>query len=133
MKRVLLLALASPAVALAQQVSCPLTLSEGSIKVERAPAGWHGFSRLARLQSAGMMYGHPSQFGYLIPSDSKKLKGGTVDTWEFRAGDEKWLWCGYGSEVIQLAKRMDDSATRCSITGKEERPGVYSEIMAVCK
>lgn len=53
--------------------------------------------------------------------------------WRFEKGEEKWLWCGYGREVIQLAKRMNDVATKCEMTGKEERPGVYIEIRLVCK
>lgn len=133
MRRLFFALMMAPTIAAAQQVSCPLTLPEGSVKVERAPANWVGSTHLAHLSSAGMMTGHPSRLGYMIPSSAKKTKGGAADIWEFQAGEEKWFWCGYGSGVIELAKRMDDNTTRCTITGKEERRGVYAEVTAVCK
>ncbi|MBZ2208452.1 hypothetical protein I4X03_014395 [Massilia sp. R798] len=68
-----------------------------------------------------------------MPEATRNAKGGTIDSWRFAKGEEKWLWCGYGREVIQLAKRMNDAATECEMTGKEERPGVYVEITLVCK
>lgn len=80
-----------------------------------------------------MMRGNPRGLGYLVPESTKKLQGGNVDSWSFDKGGEKWLWCGYGREVIQLSKRMNDAATRCEMTGKEERSGVYLETTLVCK
>lgn len=133
MRPLLCCLLLAPTFAAAQQVSCPLTLPENSIKVEQAPDGWLATSNLARLSSAGMLSGHPSRIGYLVPNSTKKAKGSAVDTWAFQPGEEKWLWCGYGSEVIQLAKRMDDKATHCTITGKEDRHGWIVEITVVCK
>lgn len=124
--------LVGPAIACAQQVSCPLTIDEGGIEV-KAPSGWRGSSSLAHLGSAGMMSGNPRQLGYLVPTTIKKSNGRDVDFWTFDKGEEKWLWCGYGREVIQLTKRMNDMATRCEMKGKEERPGVYIEITLVCK
>jgi len=79
------------------------------------------------------MSGKPERMGYLVPSGGKKIKGGYVSAFEFDAGEEKWLWCEYGTGATQIAKRMDDAATRCELTAKEERRGVYTEVMAVCK
>lgn len=124
--------LAVPTWACAQQVSCPLTIDEGTVEV-RAPAGWQASSSLAHLGSAGMTRGHPRRLGYLVPEATRKVKGRATDSWQFDKGEEKWLWCGYGREVIQLAKRMNDAATKCEMTGKEERPGVYAEITLVCQ
>ena len=124
--------LAVPTWACAQQVSCPLTINEGTVEV-RAPTGWQASSSLAHLGSAGMTRGHPRRLGYLVPEPTRKVKGRANDSWQFDKGEEKWLWCGYGREVIQLAKRMNDAATKCEMTGKEERPGVYLEITLVCK
>lgn len=124
--------LAAPAITCAQTVSCPLTIAEGTVDV-KAPIGWQASSALAHLGSAGMTRGHPRQLGYLVPTTAKKAKGRDIDFWTFDKGEEKWLWCGYGREVIQLTKRMDDRATRCEMTGKEDRPGVYIEITLICK
>lgn len=132
MRLLLCTLLTAPIIACAQQVSCPLTINEGTVEV-RAPAGWQASSSLAHLGSAGMTRGNPRRLGYLIPEATRTLKGGAVDSWHFDKGEEKWLWCGYGREVIQLAKRMNDAATVCEMTGKEERPGVYIEITLVCK
>lgn len=124
--------LTAPILACAQQVSCPLTINEGAVEV-RAPTGWQASSSLAHLGSAGMTRGNPRRLGYLIPEATRKAKGGAIDSWNFSKGEEKWLWCGYGREAIQLAKRMNDAATKCEMTGKEERSGVYVEITLVCK
>lgn len=72
------------------------------------------------------MRGHPNLMQYLVPSGSKKSKGGGSVWWEFDAGEEKWLLCTYGTDAVQIAKRMDDAATRCELTWKEERRGVYT-------
>jgi hypothetical protein len=134
MMRALILALLTPAVAVAQTVSCPLTLEEGSIVVARPPAGWLGTSpSLARLTAGGVMRGHPTLMQYLVPNGSRKVKGGSVISWEFDAGDEKWLWCSYGTNALQVAKRMDDPATLCEVTVKEARRGVISEMIAECR
>ena len=130
--RLLLCGLLATPIACAQQVSCPLTIHEGAVEVN-APSGWQASSSLAHLGSAGMTRGNPRRLGYLVPEATRNLKDGAVDSWRFAKGEEKWLWCGYGREVIQLAKRMSDAATKCEMTGKEERPGVYTEITLVCK
>jgi hypothetical protein len=123
--------LVAPAIGCAQQVSCPLTVKEGMVNV-KAPVGWQASSSLAHLGSAGMTRGNPRQLGYLVPTATKKANGRDIDSWTFAKGEEKWLWCGYGRETIQLAKRMNDATTRCEMTGREERPGVYAEITLVC-
>lgn len=123
--------LASAQVA-AQQVTCPLKIDEGAIQVTQPP-GWRATASIAHLISAGMMSGPPERLGYLIPSKTVERKNGATDTWYFKAGGEKWLWCGYGAETVRLYRRMDDAATKCEITGKLERPRVYLEMVATCK
>lgn len=80
-----------------------------------------------------MLFDDPERLGYLIPNKTVVRKNGATDTWEFQAGQEKWLWCGYGAETVRLFKRMDDAATKCEITGREERRGLYLEMTATCK
>jgi hypothetical protein len=132
--KVLALLLALPAVAVAQTASCPLTMPQGSVGVVHAPPGWYGFSpSLARLDGGGMMSGPPKQMGYLVPASTRKTKSGGVASWQFEAGEEKWLYCSYGTDAIQVAKRMDDKATECTVTSREERKGAIVELTAACK
>ncbi len=127
--------MATPMLSHAQrEESCPLLLPEGAIMVARPPAGWiPGPKSLVRLTGAGVMSGPPERMGYLVPSGDKKIKGGHMTTFVFDPGEEKWLWCEYGTAATHIAKRMDDAATRCELTSKEERRGVYSEVKVVCK
>jgi hypothetical protein len=133
--RVLSLILLVPAVALGQTVSCPSVLPQGSVEVVRTPPGWFGFSpSQSRLDGGGMMSGPPQQMAYLVPASSRKVKGAGIATgWQFAAGEEKWLYCTYGTNAIQVAKRMDDKTTECTMTSREERKGVIAELTAVCK
>jgi hypothetical protein len=132
--RELALILLLPSVAFAQKASCPPTMPQGSVDVVRAPPGWHGFSpSLARLDGGGMMSGPPSQMGYMVPASTRKTKGGGASNWQFAVGEEKWLYCSYGTDAIQVAKRMDDKATECTVISREERKGVIMELTAVCK
>lgn len=134
MKRVLLLLGMLPAMSTAQTVKCPELIPEASIEVTRPPAGWLATSpSLVRLDGGGMLSGHPTQMGYLVPGASKKTKGGETSTWKFDPGEEKWLFCTYGRMAVQFAKRMDDKATTCEVTAKLERKDVITSITAVCK
>lgn len=135
MRSAIIAALAlSPVLACAQQESCPLLLPEGAVEVRQVPAGWvAGPKSLVRITSAGVMSRHPEQMAYMVPASERKIKGGHVTTYEFAAGEEKWLWCEYGTPAIQIAKRMGDAATKCELTAKEERRGVYTEVKATCK
>lgn len=123
-----------PVLASAQQESCPLLLPEGAIVVARPPAGWsQGPGSPVHLTGAGMMSSPPSRMRYLVPNGDKKVKGGYVTTFEFQAGDEKWLWCEYGAPAAQIAKRIDGAAAKCELTTKRDRHGTYSEVKVGCK
>jgi hypothetical protein len=123
-----------PVLAGAQSVSCPLLLNEGAVEVPRPPPGWVGSSPgQARLTGGGVMSGHPKLMNYLKPADVKKVKAGSITTWLFTAGEERWLYCAYGSTSIQIAKRLDDAGTECSLVVKDDRWGGIAEMTAVCK
>lgn len=123
-----------PVLAYAQQESCPLLLSEGAVEVRQVPAGWiAGPKSLVRITSAGMMRRHPEQMAYLVPNGNRKIKGGYVTIYEFDAGEEKWFWCEYATPAIQITKRMGDAATKCELTTREERRGIYTEVKVTCK
>lgn len=113
---------------------CPLTLPEASVSVH-APVGWVGgpSRTFVRLTEYGMMAGSPETMTYLVPSRSKTGKAQESSTWVFGAGDEKWLYCRYGgSNVIQVAKRLDDAATSCTITRTSDKRGAITRAAVVC-
>lgn len=114
--------------------ACPLALPPEALAVH-APPGWTGYTpSLMRLTGYGMMAGPPKSMAYLVPSSSRKTKTGAASTWLFGTGDEKWLYCTYGgSSVIQIARRLDDTATECTLTHKETRQEGIAEIAAVCR
>jgi hypothetical protein len=114
--------------------ACPLVLQKEAVAVN-APAGWRGYSSsIMRLTGFGMMAGPPESMTYLVPADSKKQKGRSTSTWRFAGGDEKWLYCTYDrSGAIQISRRMDDAATECQLSYREDRPGNIVEMAALCK
>lgn len=62
------------------------------------------------------MRGHPNDMGYLRPEKTSRSKGGGTASNEFAAGEEKWLWCGYGgTSALHLSKRLPDAATVCTV------------------
>ena len=134
MRRLILLAGAMPVLVTAQTIQCPQALPEGSIEIRQAPEGWHASSPTAvRLDGGGMLSEDPKKMQYLVPSNSRKVKGGGTSIWSFDPGEQKWVYCTYGRMAVQLAKRMDDQATTCQVTVKYERKDVVAEITAVCR
>jgi hypothetical protein len=68
----------APAYTAEQRTSCPLILPAAAVTV-RAPTGWTGYTpSLMRLTGFGMMAGPPESMTYLVPSGSRKLKGGAA-------------------------------------------------------
>jgi len=117
-----------------EKVFCPLELPKESVGVS-APAGWRGYSSgVVRLTGFGMMAGPPESMTYLVPADSKKRRSGATTIWRFSGGDEKWIFCTYDrSAAIQISKRLQDSATECRLTYREDRPGNIVEMEAACR
>lgn len=117
-----------------EPVACPLILEEGAVKIVRPPNGWLGTSHsLARLTSGGLMRGHPDQIAYLRPEKTTVFKGGGTASNEFEAGEEKWLWCGYGgTNALQLSKRLPDSAIACTVTHKATKRDGLVRLSAEC-
>ena len=78
------------------------------------------------------MNGDPSRNGYLVPASAMKHRGETRLSWRFDAGEEKWIWCSYGARAVQLSKRLDDNATRCSVIYKESKQDGINYLYAEC-
>jgi hypothetical protein len=120
------------AVGTEQKTHCPLTLPAEALTVH-APPGWLGSApSFIRLTDGGVMRGHPDGMGYLVPFRSKSAKGATTLTFVFEAGEEKWLWCSYGSRSPQLAKRLDDRATECTLIYAHTKQDGITDMYATC-
>lgn len=50
---------------------------------------------------------------------------------EFAKGDERWAWCDYGA--VELFRKLDDSATMCTITTKTKKPEFFISALVQCK
>jgi hypothetical protein len=124
----------APAFALEQRTSCPLALPAEAVTV-RAPTGWTGYTpSFVRLTGFGMMAGPPESMTYLVPSGSRKLKGGAATNWQFGGGDEKWLYCTYDSSAaIQISRRVDDAAKVCELSHTKDAYGNISEMRVACR
>lgn len=124
-------AVALPIAALAAVV-CPATLP--GVRANEVPAGWKAFPPASvRLAGGGLLRGDPSREVYLR-GDSEKTRSGSISVSDFAPGEEKWLWCGYGgTSALQIAKRLPDSATVCTVTYKATQRDGITAIDATCR
>jgi hypothetical protein len=121
--------------ALAEPIACPIMLDDGSARVVRYPRGWEPVpAQGVRLSSGGLIRGRPSDWGYLRPVRTVKTAAGGTASNDFARGEEKWLWCGYGGAgALQIAKRLPDAATICTVTHKESKLAGITELSAACR
>ncbi|MBJ7312339.1 STY0301 family protein [Rugamonas sp. CCM 8940] len=104
----------------AQNLECPDSVPEASIKLENTPAGWTPFvARPLYLHAAAPIDGPPQRRGELANYTEQKEKGETSYTYRFEGHypDGKWLQCAYGEYgQITLSKRIDDHIRECKFT-----------------
>lgn len=130
--RPLVLMLLSPFAA-ADNISCPLELPAEVITV-RAPQGWLAtVPSLLRLTDGGVMRGHPNEKGYLVPDRTSSTKKGGTRTYMLDRGEERWLWCSYGSLSPQLTRRLDDATTECTLTYEEAEDTGLTQMEVSCR
>jgi hypothetical protein len=122
--------------AIAGEISavCPAKIPATAFRADRPPEGWLGFvPSQMHLSAAGMMAGPPESMTYLVPNRQTR----DTQTWLFEKGDgERWLWCAYGGTGgVQLSRRLDDRATSCTVTSKnQKRDGILAFSASVmCK
>ncbi|MDB5933790.1 MAG: hypothetical protein JWQ01_1134 [Massilia sp.] len=122
-------------IALGTPVACPLILDDGAAKVARAPSGWTAVpAQAVRLSSGGLLRGRPEDWGYLRPERTATTRGGGSASNAFAPGEERWLWCGYGGAgALQIAKRLPDDATVCTVTHKATKRDGITEMSATCR
>lgn len=122
-----------PALAVAGEMtaSCPSSLPAEAIAIH-SPQGWIGSSQpVVRLVSASMTAGPPSMRADVVPYKQVRIKNGTATTWVFD-GEEKWFRCSYGSSAVQLSKRLDDSATQCTVRHTSTGSPTASSAVVTC-
>lgn len=124
-------ALWSPGHALAgdMSASCPLRLAGTVVKADKPVEGWiTTVAEQLHLTGAGMLAGAPETKMYLVPQKDTK----TTQTYAFSKGEgERWLWCSYGGAGgIELARKLDDKATTCTITSKKKADNTLSASVA---
>lgn len=126
------LAFAALSTAAELPTSCPMTLAADALSV-RAPAGWHGSApTFLRLTGSGVMRGHPDEKGYLVPDSTHSEGGRRTVSFSFDPGDEKWLWCVYGTGSPQLAKRLSDAANQCNVSTRRSKTGSIEQMEVTC-
>lgn len=108
---------------------CPGIIPASTIKPDKAVAGWATVvPGQMHLRGAGMMAGAPATKTYLVPDTDAK----GIQTYGFAKGDgERWVWCDYGA--VELARKLDGSATSCVITTKVKKPERFVSAVVACK
>jgi hypothetical protein len=99
---------------------CPSRIPGTVVKQNQPIDGWTvKVAEQLHLSGSGMLAGAPETETYLVPSRQTK----DTHTYGFNKGDgERWLWCRYGGAGgVELAKRLDDKATTCTITNKTKK------------
>ncbi len=119
------------------RIECPPALPQESVQIVHPPAGWTSFVRTGlRLNSAGLMFGPPSEMAVSKPDLLESLPGKGVEKWTGLDGPVpggKWMACNYGryNELI-LSKRIDDNTSECSVTYTKTRQG-DDHVDIICK
>ncbi|WP_426113843.1 STY0301 family protein [Massilia sp. PWRC2] len=108
---------------------CPGIIPVTTIKPDKAVAGWTTVvPGPMHLRGAGMLSGAPETKRYLVPD--KDAKG--IQTYRVARGDgERWVWCDYGA--VELARKLDDSATSCVVTTKIKTAERFVSAVVACK
>jgi hypothetical protein len=111
------------------RAECPGIIPANAIRPDKPVAGWITVvPRQMHLKGAGMMAGAPDTKTYLVPDKTTK----ETQTFAFAKGDgERWLWCDYGA--VELFRKLDDSATGCTITTKTKKPELFISALVQCK
>lgn len=108
--------------------TCPSRLGSSATKPGAPVADWITTPQQMHLEAAGMSFGPPESEKYNIPVENTK----TRQVFVFDKGDgQRWFWCGYGG--AQLSRRLDDRATRCTITYKTKRPENNLSATVLCE
>lgn len=118
----------SGAYAAALRAECPGIIPANAIKADKPVLEWVTVvPGQLHLKGAGMMAGAPDTKTYLVPHKATK----ETQMFEFAKGDERWAWCDYGA--VELFRKLDDSATMCTITTKTRKPEFFISALVQCK
>jgi hypothetical protein len=122
---------AGHALAAGMSVSCPLRIPGNVVKADKPVEGWTTtVAEQLHLSGAGMLAGAPATKTYLVPQNDTR----TAQTYSFTQGDgERWVWCSYGGGSVELARKLNDKATSCTITTKTTKADNTFSASVVCK
>lgn len=112
--------------------SCPMRIPGSVVKPDKPVEGWTTtVAEQLHLTAAGILAGAPQTKTYLVPQKDTK----TVQTYSFSEGDgERWLWCSYGGAGgVELARKLDEKATSCTIISKMKKPERTLSASVQCK
>jgi hypothetical protein len=125
-----------------QRIACPLAFD---VAERKGPPGWRLVTQAdarpdgkpAKLISAGLLHGDPTEPGYLIPDTSKGRKQGNramwVQTWKLPHWYETYAYCGYGKDASwTLFYTITDDADDCTLTSSRTNGSLVS-VQFVCK
>lgn len=110
--------------------TCPASIPSSSFVPGKTPEGWTGFvPHPLHLTGAGMMAGPPEAMEYLVPGK----QGRNSQVFDFQQGDrQRWLWCAY-SGGVQISRRLDDQATKCTVTTTRKKADASLAATVQCK
>ena len=98
---------------------CPGSYPLNGVALTKVPEGWVGeVDERLSLQSASIAVGDPTFENEIIPSDSKKVQGGSVVIFDDLAGfpKQRWLVCGYGmTNIVKLYQKLPPAIKRCTM------------------
>jgi hypothetical protein len=98
---------------------CPKNYPLNGVALTKVPEGWVGeVDERLSLQSASIAVGDPTFENEIIPSESKKVQGGSVVIYDDLAGfpKQRWLVCGYGmTNVVKLYQKLAPGIKRCTM------------------
>ena len=138
--KILLLAavlLASPTRAAEQRIECPARYPVEDIKLPET-GKWDTGLVMGQLplEGGGMAIGPLSQRGELRGSE-RKIKSGFETRFGFNRHEdppEKWFLCYYGAGgSVQLARRVADTTTACTLTHEKKKFPHEPKIQVSCQ
>lgn len=139
MKIILLAVLSLPVAAPAaeQRIECPARYPAADVMLPET-GKWATGRVLGRrpLEGGGMLIGPLEQQGELRGSD-ERIKDGFRTSFGFNPEQDppgKWFLCYYGRDgSVQLAQRVTDTATSCTLTHKTKKFPLEPDVWITCR
>ena len=100
-------------------LTCPATVRAAQKALDPA-ASWTAVddTREYPLRAASFTDGPPQRLALLKPGSVKRRGKVITESWRFEGDfpEGRWLSCAYLDTTVQLARRIPDGVTRCTVT-----------------